>query len=97
MVDVRNIGDVWWAFDTGDVGLRSLYVPLSTEIKKNALRKDGWQFEPCISESWKCARINIEYGISDPNILNIKKCSQRVGPRKPTILLSSRHSGSPGC
>ena len=55
MVDVRNAGDVWWTFYTRDVGLGSLHVPLSTKVEKNALGKDGWQFEPCIAESWRCA------------------------------------------
>ena len=60
MVDVRNAGDVWWAFYARDVGLGSLHVPLSTKVEKDALGKDGWQFEPCIAESWRCAvRINI--------------------------------------
>jgi hypothetical protein len=52
VVDVGNVGDVWRAFHARDVGLGSLYVPLSTEIEENALRKYGWQFEPCIAESW---------------------------------------------
>jgi hypothetical protein len=51
VVYVRNVGDVWWAFYAGDVGLGSLYVPLSTKIEEDALRKDGRQFEPCIAES----------------------------------------------
>jgi len=41
MVDVGNVGNIWWALHAGDVGLGSLYVPLSTKIEKDALRKDG--------------------------------------------------------
>jgi hypothetical protein len=55
MVDVRNTGNVWRAFYAGDVGLGSLYIPLSTEVEKDALRKYAWQFEPGIAESWVCA------------------------------------------
>jgi hypothetical protein len=56
-VDVRNTGNVWRAFYAGDEGLRPLYIPLSTEIEKNALRKYGWQFEPGIAESWHARQL----------------------------------------
>jgi hypothetical protein len=61
VVDVGNVGNVWRTFHAGDVSLRSLYIPFSTKIEKNALRKDGWQFEPGIAESWGMRVNKLEY------------------------------------